>query len=342
MKRWLVFLCILIPVFITLSLIVYIFHDSIKNILSENKNENNNKVNELKEIELKAGTTIRVKFTKTSEVVAMDINDYLRGVVPSEMSPSYNMEALKAQAVVARTFTYKKMESMPNDAEFDITDSYQIDQAFYTKDKLFEIWRNKGYDENTINNYWNRVTQAVQETQGMVVTYNGEYIKAYFHASSPGKTENVSQIWGNQSLPYLVSVESVENSDYQWLKSTVELSMEDFKNKIVQNVDSRFSLDNRSADDIIKVEDYTTSGRVKNTKIGNNIVSAEKLRTILGLRSTNFTVCIENGKVVFSVIGYGHGVGLSQVGANCYASTGMNYIDIIKHYYTGVEVIKVN
>lgn len=343
MKKWLVFLYAFIAIFLLSSVVMYTL-SSIS--LAFNKKAETEKLQQenqdKQDIELKANETIRVKMTGTGEVIAMDINDYLRGVVPAEMPPSYNMEALKAQAVVARTYTYNRIQNVPASQDFDITDSYTDSQAFYMKDKLFEIWRGRGFSQETIDDYWNRVCQAVSETQGMVATYKGEYIKAYFHASSPEKTESVDQIWGGIKYDYLVSVENKEDPNYTWNKSTIEISFSDFQKKVDENIDSGYSVNNRSTDDVIKIDSYTTSGRVKNVNIGNNTVSAEKLRTIFGLRSTNFTLKIENQKITFNVVGNGHGVGMSQVGADYYASQGMTYSDIIKHYYTGVDVVKVN
>lgn len=340
MKKGLNFFYLFTIIFIILSIILSIISIYVtKNKDKKNKEKIEQENQEKQDIELKANETIRVKMSQTGEVVAMDINDYLRGVVPSEMPPDYNEEALKAQAIVARTYTYKVIQDKSFAPDADVTDSPSNCQAFYTKDKLFQIWKNKGFSQDTINDYWNKVTKAVNDTQNMVITYKGEYIKAYFHASSPDKTENVDQIWGGVSIPYLVSVESKEDPSYQWNSSTVTLSYDDFKNKVDQNIDKNFSLNNRSGEDIIKIDSYTTSGRVKNVKIGNDIVSAEKMRTIFGLRSTEFKIDLEQNDIKFDVKGNGHGIGMSQVGANYYANNGMSCVDIIKHYYTGVDVI---
>ena len=298
------------------------------------KKSNYKKIEKKKEkkevIEYKANQTIRVRFHNTGEIVAMDINDYLRGVVPSEMSPSYNIEALKAQALVARTYTYNKMETLAEGEDADICDDFAHCQAYYPKEKLFEIWRNQVYDEDTINEFWYKVNIAVVSTQNEVITYNGKLIKAFFHASSPGKTEDISQIWGGESFDYLVSVESNEMEDYENRTSTVEVSYEDFFNTLRENneISEYISLDDVKNCDICE---KTISGRVKNIKIGEEYV-----------KSTNFTVTRDDEKLIFNVIGYGHGVGMSQVGAYTYADLGMDYKEIVKHYYKGVEIIKLD
>lgn len=316
------------------------------NIVKKNeeaKKQEQNKQIEKEEkntIEYKANQTIRVKYTKTGEVVAMDINDYLRGVVPSEMSPTYNIEALKAQALVARTYTYKKLETHAEGEEADMCDNFAHCQAFYPKDKLFQIWRQKGYDENTILSFWDKINEAVVSTQNEIITYQGKCIKAFFHASSPEGTENISEIWGGETLPYLLPVESKEEESYANRTSQASFSYEEFLTKLKEDQSSRSSLTVEQAKET-KICDETVSGRVKNIQVGDQKISAEKLRTILGLKSTKFTLELTDTNIIFHVIGYGHGVGMSQVGANYYANHGMGYADIITHYYTGVSITKL-
>lgn len=295
---------------------------------------------EINTIEYKANQTIRVKFSKTGEVVAMDMNDYLRGVVPSEMSPTYEIEALKAQALVARTYTFRKMQSGGEGEGADMCDNFAHCQAFYTKEKLFEIWRGKGYTDDEILIFWDRVNEAVVSTQNEIITYNGECIKAFFHASSPIRTEDISQIWGGECLPYLKSVENVEDESYPNRTSRVEVSYDIFLSKLKENFDEFRYV---TADSIsgTKICDFTISGRVKNVEVAGIKVSAEKLRTIYGLKSTNFVVECLADKVVFDVVGYGHGVGMSQVGANYLANSGKTYDEIVKYYYTGVDITKL-
>lgn len=337
MKKWLVFL----SVFLVLTTILFCI-----NLFKTNEEKKKEKEQEIEEkeekntIEYKANQTIRVKFTKTGEIVAMDMNDYLRGVVPSEMSPTYNIEALKAQALVARTYTYRKLQAHAEGDDADMCDSYAHCQAFYPKDKLFQIWRQKGYDEDTILEFWDRVNTAVVSTQNEIITYNGECIKAFFHASSPEGTEDISQIWGGEKLSYLVPVESKEDESYSNRTSRVEISYDDFLNKLKENgLCKDYSIEDMKS---ITISDYTISGRVKNIQIKDQKVSAEKLRTLIGLKSTKFTIEKNDETVVFNVVGYGHGVGMSQVGANYYANNGMDYKEIIKHYYTGVEITKLD
>ena len=305
------------------------------------KNMENDKAEEYKEkdtIDYKANETIRVRCTKTSEIIAMDINDYLRGVVPSEMPPSYNLEALKAQAVVARTYTYRKMMTHGEGEDADMCDDHNHCQAFYDKDTLFSIWKKRGFSDELIEEYWHKINEAVVSTQNQVIIYNGEYIKAFFHASSPYKTENIDQIWGGEKLPYLVSVENKEKEDYANRTSQVVVNFQDFITKIKEKYEKEVTVEECK---FTCINEYTTSGRVKNIKVGKQIISAENLRTMFGLKSTDFKLEINNDSIIFNVTGYGHGIGMSQVGADTYANEGYNYIDIIRHYYTGVEILNL-
>ena len=268
----------------------------------------------------------------------MDINDYLRGVVPSEMPPSYNLEALKAQAVVARTYTYRKMMTHGEGEDADMCDDHNHCQAFYDKDTLFSIWKKRGFSDELIEEYWHKINEAVVSTQNQVITYNGEYIKAFFHASSPYKTENIDQIWGGEKLPYLVSVENKEKEDYANRTSQVVVNFQDFITKIKEKYEKEVTVEECK---FTCINEYTTSGRVKNIKVGKQIISAENLRTMFGLKSTDFKLEINNDSIIFNVTGYGHGIGMSQVGVDTYANEGYNYIDIIRHYYTGVEILNL-
>jgi len=339
LKRWLVFLCALL---FSLSIILSVINAFIKGREEKLALVKQQEKDEKQTIEYKANQTIRVKMCKTNEVIAMDINDYLRGVVASEMPAAYNIEALKAQAIVARTYTYRKMLENVEGPEIDMCDDFNHCQAFYNKEKLFSIWTNRGFDDATKIDYWDRVNEAVVSTQNQVITYKGEYIKAFFHASSPIKTENIDQIWGGIKIPYLVSVDNVEYEDYSNRNSEVTISFSNLEKQICEKVDSTFVLSKiDNLKEKIKINSYTTSGRVKDISVGSLVISAEKLRIIFGLKSTQFELNVTDNDIVFKVTGYGHGVGMSQVGANYLADNGNSYLDIIKHYYTGVEVITI-
>lgn len=309
-------------------------------IIKERENGVEKIQEEKKLIEYKGNQTIRVKISSTGEVVAMDVNDYLRGVLPSEMPPYYDLEALKAQAVVARTYLYRKMEN-GGDGDADICDNPNHCQAYYNKEKILEIWSKKGYDENLRNEYWWRVNEAVTSTDNEVILYDGDYIRAYFHASSPISTESSTEIWGKEYIPYLVSVENNESEEYEYRTSVVSFDYDTFLQLFNQKIVINSGIESLKKDDV-KINEYTISGRVKNIFVKDYLVSSETLRTVYNLRSTNFTMEDNGESLVFNVIGNGHGLGMSQVGADFYGKNGMSYVDIIKHYYKDVEVKKLN
>lgn len=291
------------------------------------------------EIKLNTGQNIKVRITETNEIKEMTINEYLVGVVPAEMPPDYEEEALKAQAVVARTYLYKKMKNNSH-KDVDICDNPSHCQAYYSYDKLMNAWqKTKHYNKQTRDKYYEKIKRIIKETENIVVTYKGDLIKAFFHACSSGKTEDVSAIWGEVEIPYLKAVESIEDEGYKNYYSKVTLTKQEIVEKIKEKLNRECS---SNKDEVfIKITEYTKSGRVKYVQIGGEKYKATELRTALGLRSTNFAIEEDSEKIRFNVKGNGHGVGMSQVGADYLAKKGKTYEDIIKHYYTGVSLEKI-
>lgn len=337
-RRFVFFYAVISFVLVALVIFLALKMDKIKseNIEEQNKIDELNAITKyLKENNVK--DVINVKITKTGEIKKMKVSDYLKGVLPSEMPPGYDIEALKAQAVVARTYLYYKMNTNAHD-DADICDNSAHCQAFYDIEQIKYIWENKrGFDSKTREEYLKKVNEAVDSTQNIVITYNDKYIKAYFHACSGGKTENVHNIWGKQEIKYLTSVESLGEEEYANYTSKVSLTVAELEAKLNKDTAVACSI-NEDNEKIVEILSYTDTGRVDKVKIGGVIYTAENLRQVLGLKSTNFTVEYKDKKVIFCVTGYGHGVGLSQVGANYYATQGYTYDKIIKHYYTGVDV----
>ena len=279
-----------------------------------------------KEENVKKGDTIKLLLTESNTVVDIDFEDYIKGVLIGEMPVTYELEALKAQAVVARTYTLYKINNAKEKHEYgaDMCDNINCCQAYKTKEYALESW-----DDAEENDKWAKLEGAVNSTSGEVILYNGQLINAFFHANSGGKTENVKYLWSKEEIPYLVSVEGNESNLFQDSKT---ISKEEFKTIISSKVP------NYNNESRIIIEDYTGSGRVNNVNINGTIIDAPTLRSLTGIRSTNFRVEDSGDTVTFYTIGYGHGIGLSQDGANQMAANGNNYIEIIKHYYTGVEV----
>lgn len=294
-------------------------------------------IEEIKKYETSLPTSIiKVKITSTGEIKEMNINDYLIGVVPSEMPPSHEIEALRAQAIIARTYAYEKMGSQGH-TDCDICDNSAHCQAYYDIERIVQVWKNRGFDEATRKEYLEKVKTAVYSTENVVAIYDNKLIKAYFHADSGGKTEDVSSIWGKQNIPYLVSVESLGEEEHKYYKTTVSMTPSELETKLTNNTAKPCNVQGLTKD-IVKIISYTKSGRVDQVDIAGNIYTANELRQALGLKSTDFTVQYTDGNIIFNVTGYGHGVGMSQTGANYYAKSGMNAEQIIKHYYTGVDI----
>lgn len=277
--------------------------------------------------------TIKLLHADTKKVEEIDLDQYLYGVVSAEMPASFEAEALKAQAVVARTYTiYKIVNNDGKHEDADICDDSTCCQAWISKEDRLEKW-----DEDNRDEYWNKIVKAVNETQGKIVTYEGKPINAFFHSNSGGKTEAPINVWGGSGYPYLQSVSTAGEDAYSQYSSEASFSKEEFEEKI-KEVHSDFKI-NYKEEDCIKIEEYTDGDRVKTIKIGNLELSGVEVRNILGLRSANFTVTVDDDKIEFKVTGYGHGVGMSQTGADSLAKEGKTYEDIIHHFYTGVEIV---
>ena len=277
-------------------------------------------------------STIRLYHTETEEVEELPIDEYLYGVVSSEMPADFEIEALKAQAVVARTYTiYQISHSQGKHPDADICDDYSCCQAWISKDDRLSKW-----DSNIAEANWEKIVTAVNSTQGKIITYNGEPIDAFFHSNSGGITETANNVWGGQNFPYLESVETSGENEYSQYNSEVEITKDDLIKKLKAK-HSEIQID-WSNTDALKILDYTESGRVKQMQFGNVIIAGTEVRSLLGLKSTNFNFEILDNSIKFSVIGYGHGVGMSQTGADSLAKQNYDYEKIIKHFYKDVEI----
>lgn len=275
--------------------------------------------------------TVKLLHKDTGEVEELGMDEYLYGVVSAEIPASYEMEALKAQAVVARTYTAYKIAHTGKHPEAHLCSDSSCCQAWISKEKRFERWNEGEREEN-----WNKIVEAVNSTAGQIITYNGEPINAFFHANSGGSTEIVSNVWGGTDYPYLQSVQTSGEEGYSQYESTVTLTKGELLEKLKEKhpeVQIDYTMENP-----IQITEYTDSGRVKTIQFGNISISGVEARSILGLRSAKFNINIDNDNITFDVLGYGHGVGLSQTGADSMAKSGSNYEEIISHYYTGIKI----
>ena len=280
--------------------------------------------------------TIKLLHTETNQVEELNIDEYLYGVVASEMPANFEIEALKAQATVARTYTiFQIINNSAKHENADVCDDFNCCQAWISKDERFAKWNAEEAEAN-----WNKIVEAVNSTSGKIITYGGTPINAFFHSNSGGITESSLNIWGGIDYPYLKSVETSGEDGYTQYSSEVTFSKEELLTKIREKyADCEIDF---SQENCIQIIELTSSGRVKTIKFGNKEIAGTEARTILGLRSTNFTFSLNGDNITFSVKGYGHGVGMSQTGADSLAKSGSNYEEIIKHFYTGVEIIEVN
>lgn len=278
-------------------------------------------------------STIKLLHSKTGEIQEINLDEYLYGVVSSEMPASFEQEALKAQAVVARTYTiYTIIHSNNKHEGASICDDSKCCQAWITKEDRLSKWEESERETN-----WNKIVSAVDSTKGKIITYKGEPIDAFFHSNSGGTTEIPINVWGGSGYEYLQSVTTAGEDSYTQYSSEVEMSKEELEQKVKEKY-SDFQI-NWQEENAIQILEYTQSGRVKTLKVGNKDLSGVEARTIFGLKSTNFEFTINETTIKFNVKGYGHGVGMSQTGADAMAKQGSNFEEIIKHFYTGVEII---
>lgn len=265
-------------------------------------------------------------------VETVTMSDWLPGVVAGEMPALFEEEALKAQAVAARTYImYSMGREKPAHPEADVCDDPACCKAHSTDEALREKW-GESYEENMA-----RVLEAVRSTDGEYMSYGGEVIQAVFHSSSAGRTEDSAAIW--QAEPYLVSVESPETAeDVPNYVTSVTVSPEDFREAVLTvHPEAEFGEDPAFW---LGAAVRDASGRVESVDIGGTQVPGTELRTIFKLRSTAFTLDYTAEGFLFTVTGYGHGVGMSQYGTNVMAEDGADYEEILTHYYPGAELTR--
>lgn len=280
------------------------------NIVNSGKTNSNTQVTN-------QGQTIKLKLN-TGETINIALEDYVIGVVGSEMPALFNIEALKAQSVAARTYALKKTSM---GATLTATTS---DQVYKTNDQLKAMWGNS-YDT-----YYNKVKNAVLVTKGEVMAYNGNYIDALYFSTSNGRTEDPIYVW-SYTQPYLKSVDSKWDIGTTFFNATKTISKSEISSKLGVNLTSISE---------ITINSLTTGGRVNSVTIAGKEFTGVQIRTLLGLRSADFTVSESGNNIVFTTKGWGHGVGMSQYGANGMANAGYSYSQILKHYYTGISIVK--
>ena len=270
-----------------------------------------------------SNSVVRVYREETGNIDNVPLEEYIYGVVSSEMPVSFEYEALKAQAVASRTYVMYQMQKNVNN-KYDVYDSINS-QVYMSDAELKDKWKDK-YIE-----YSNKIKKVVLDTIGQYLTYEGNVIEAFFFSTSVGYTENSEDVFSEQ-LPYLRSVESKWDESSPIYNDEKEMSKNEFFNKL-----SIAYSDNLEITDVEK----TNTGRIKKLRINGQEFTGKEVRTKLELRSTFFEIINNDNNVVIKTRGYGHGVGMSQYGANGMALAGFTYDQILKYYYTDVEIQKI-
>ena len=271
--------------------------------------------------------------TQTEETVWSDapLEEYLVGVVAAEMPALFEEEALKAQAVAARTYAVYQMESQ------GITVDDLMENGGQSYQSLAERQENWGESFST---YESRIRTAVEETAGEILVYEEEPILAVFHAISSGETEGADNLWAGQDLPYLQSVASPQDETSLEYTYQHTFSLEEAA-ALLQQADPQLVLASGSLKEQMQVLSRSDAGYIQSIQIGNRTYTGQQIRTALGLRSTDFTVEENGNEITFTTYGYGHGAGMSQYGANALALEGYSYDDILHYYYTDVSLKKM-
>ena len=284
------------------------------------------KIDKKEEINLnyESNTIIRVKRLSSSEIEYLPFEEYIVGVLAGEMPIYFEKEALKAQAVAARSYALKKIE-YNKDNEYDVVDSV-LNQVYLDNYYLKEAWGNK-YVDNI-----NKLREAVNDTSLEYLDYNGEVIDALFFSTSNGYTENSSLVF-NIDLPYLQSVTSMwDSSTSSAFRSTKKISSSDFYSSLGLEKSNILNF---------KVLKRSSTNRILNLSINSTEFTGRELYDKLGLKSTDFSLKQDGDTIIIDTVGYGHGVGMSQYGAEGMALEGYSYKDILSHYYVGTSIKKL-
>lgn len=271
--------------------------------------------------------TFRILNHETGKISEMSASDYIFGVVAAEMPALYEVEAIKAQAVAAYTYAcYSRKTSTQKD--YDLSTDFNVSQSFVSDENLEKKWGSKTEE------YTEKIKSAINDSKGYLIKYNGEIILSVYHAISSGKTEDCENVWG-KAYPYLQSVDSSFDTEAENYKTIAEFSAKELKEKLGDKINSKTKPKKYFGD-----VSLSKTGLVKEIEICGNKYKGSEVRELLNLRSSNFSVDYKNEKFIFTVKGYGHGVGMSQYGANAMAKQGKSFKEILLHYYTDCTVEK--
>lgn len=273
-------------------------------------------------------SVFRILDTASGEILSVKDRDFLYGAIATEVSPLYEKEALKAQAIAAYT-NYSRLRTLNTDKAYDFSADPSNWYVYVSKEQMQERWGEQ------FDIYYATLTDVIQAVFGMTLQYEGELACTTYFAISSGNTESSVDVWGGD-LPYLTAVASPGDMYASGYLSTAAFSVSDFKNAIL-NANLQLQLPENPETWVGAIE-RTNSGSVKTIYIGNQAITGNDARTIFGLRSSNFTVTFQDQMFQFHVKGYGHGVGMSQVGANHLAKQGFSFAQILAWYYPGTTL----
>ena len=266
---------------------------------------------------------VRVKRTSTNQIDTIPLEEYVMGVLAGEVPISFNLEALKAQAVASRSYVmYQMIKNKDND--YDVVDT-TLNQVYLDDNHLKQVWGNN-YDE-----YKEKIKDAVSKTAYQYITYNGELAEALFFSTSSGYTENSEDVFIS-NVPYLRSVASPYDAISPAFNNVVDFTYDVFCNLLGIKY---------TTDINVNILSQTPNGRINSIKINEKTFSGSDVASLLGLKSSNFSITFADNKIYITTKGFGHGVGMSQYGAEGMAEQGFTYDQILKHYYTGVEIEKI-
>jgi len=277
--------------------------------------------------------TIRMYDHKTKEIKTLPLDKYLIGVVAAEMPANFHPEALKAQAIAARTYTVKRLLNKVNrhHPEADMCNDPQHNQAWIDEKTMVAKW-NSDYKEN-----YEKIARAVWQTDSQILLYQGEVINPVYHASCGGLgTEDAGEVWSGE-VPYLKSTDCDLEKENPRAVATLAVPLEKLEDRLGPGAASIKAGGSRGVKGI-EVLSRTSTGRIKAIRFGEVTLDGPEVRQKLGLRSTKFTWRLRGDQLIFETLGNGHGVGLCQYGANYMAQAGYSFKKILTHYYNGVEL----
>lgn len=287
---------------------------------------------DLREEKLRSDTdTIRVYLADEDRTVEMTMTDYLIGALAAEIPAAFDDEALRAQAVAARTYATLQMKRYGGAGyrDADISTDYRVHQAYIGEMRQRDKWK-ADYEK-----YHAKLMRAVQTTAGEVMTYDGKLIRALYHSMCGGHTASSQEVW-DTPLPYLVGVECNWDHTAPRYREEKHLTFAELSGLLGQDAITMTASADRS--EPIRIVNRTESGRADLVRLGGQNYAGTDLRAKLGLRSANFSAQATDSGITFTTVGYGHGVGMCQYGAGGMARAGYGYRDILAHYYQGIKI----